>query len=555
MKNLKRSLKTAVTFSGVIGSVIGCSFLYERSKSETVFLDQGRFETVREKFYHTPQGSNFIRADWLNALERPGTEALPFKERTYLENFGLIFHDTSPDSKDYPIGFAPADEEIGLNCAACHTADIKIKDITIRVDGAPARFDFDRFYQSLASAVSETLTDPDKFDRFAKALNKEDPAKKSSLRKDLSAYAKRLTADAKLRKPALASGYGRVDALTQIINALAVKDQNIPENAFQAAAPTSYPALWLTPELEYVQWSPIANNPIARNGGQVLGVFGNANLSETAGEDVFKSTILLNELHDMELWIRDLEPPKWRPEYMGKIDTKLAEKGKEIFAKECASCHNMHPYERTPSEDNYFQKRFIKIKAAPYQQVGTDPTYIENLVSRQIKTNKLTAPLLFNNQETVPALLFFKKTVAAALKRAFADASISNPNKIFEMTGYRYETGPDGKPKPSEPPKQNAVSLKAGPLAGVWATGPYLHNGSVPTIYELLSPEAERREIFWTGGKELDLERIGYKSDKAEGLFRFDTNLKGNYNTGHNFPQIPLKHEERMAVIEYLKTQ
>jgi hypothetical protein len=53
------------------------------------------------------------------------------------------------------------------------------------------------------------------------------------------------------------------------------------------------------------------------------------------------------------------------------------------------------------------------------------------------------------------------------------------------------------------PSATSVVDLKAGPLPGVWASGPYLHNGSVLTVYELLSPVEERREVFWTGGREL----------------------------------------------------
>jgi hypothetical protein len=111
---------------------------------------------------------------------------------------------------------------------------------------------------------------------------------------------------------------------------------------------------------------------------------------------------------------------------------------------------------------------------------------------------------------------------------------------------------PGGQPTPYLP--ESLTMLKAGPLDGIWASGPYLHNGSVPTIYELLSPVAERRAVFWTGGRELDRERLGFVSDDAPGRFRFDTALPGNRNIGHEYPPRGLTHDERMALVEYLKT-
>jgi hypothetical protein len=98
------------------------------------------------------------------------------------------------------------------------------------------------------------------------------------------------------------------------------------------------------------------------------------------------------------------------------------------------------------------------------------------------------------------------------------------------------------------------MDLKAGPLPGVWASGPYLHNGSVPTVYELLSPVEERRKVFWTGGRELDRERLGSVSHDAPGRFRFDTSLTGNRNTGHTYPPQGLSADERNAILECRKT-
>ena len=102
--------------------------------------------------------------------------------------------------------------------------------------------------------------------------------------------------------------------------------------------------------------------------------------------------------------------------------------------------------------------------------------------------------------------------------------------------------------------------LKSGPLYGVWATGPFLHNGSVPNIDELLSPPDQRSKVFWVGSHEFNPEKLGYRSTERElsaeeqaNLFRFDVNLPGNGNGGHAYPAKPYSTHEREAVIEYLK--
>src|SRR5262249_54013441 len=71
---------------------------------------------------------------------------------------------------------------------------------------------------------------------------------------------------------------------------------------------------------------------------------------------------------------------------------------------------------------------------------------------------------------------------------------------------------------------------KARPLNGVWATAPYLHNGSVPNLWELLS--ASRNPSFQVGSRIFDPVKVGFD---PSGSFTFDTTVPGNYNTGHPF--------------------
>jgi hypothetical protein len=104
------------------------------------------------------------------------------------------------------------------------------------------------------------------------------------------------------------------------------------------------------------------------------------------------------------------------------------------------------------------------------------------------------------------------------------------------------------------------LCYKARPLNGIWATAPYLHNGSVRTMRQLLLPADQRNEnnetTFKVGTREFDPVDMGFKN---EGAFTLDTTLPGNSNAGHDGPlygnDVLAKDEVRMdALLEYLKT-
>lgn len=539
------------------------------------FLDQGWSKEIRALFYFTPQGSRMIPYAWFMALESADGRGM-FSDSDNLTRYGFIAGEPHPLNPDgLPIGFAiePAEATelpqyaafaagpfgansdrgpyLGLTCPACHTATVTVEGDPIRVDGAPAHLDFDSFYADLAAAVTRTFFDPAAFERFAaRVLGHPSPTGAAELRLQLAQFEARIAGDAAIRRPAIESGFGRVDALTQIVNALAVTDQADPLNLRPVDVPTSYPPLWLTPELEFVQWNPIAASPMGRNGGEVLGVFGTANLTGDP-RGWFTSTIRVRNLHALETWLADLKPPQWDEEIFGPIDRDLAERGKALFGQHCASCHNAPPYRRTDPTANLFGKTFIEIGRVDYRKVGTDPSYVASLMQRMVRTNPATAKA-HDGAPVVPAASYFLKTVGAIVTRAMIDAGLSEQEKAaFNGFRLRPPITPGGEPQPYLPP--SVSDLKAGPLPGVWASGPYLHNGSVPTVYELLSPVEERRKVFWTGGRELDRERLGFVSDDAPGRFRFDTGLIGNRNTGHLYPPQGLSPDERQAIIEYLK--
>jgi hypothetical protein len=103
---------------------------------------------------------------------------------------------------------------------------------------------------------------------------------------------------------------------------------------------------------------------------------------------------------------------------------------------------------------------------------------------------------------------------------------------------------------------------KAAPRDGVWATPPFMHNGSVPNLYEMLIPAKERTKKFYIG-REFDPVKVGLDMSHQPGSFLLDTSLPGNSNAGHSFENGPLGNgvigplltdDQRWAIIEYLKS-
>jgi hypothetical protein len=95
------------------------------------------------------------------------------------------------------------------------------------------------------------------------------------------------------------------------------------------------------------------------------------------------------------------------------------------------------------------------------------------------------------------------------------------------------------------------------PLDGIWARAPYLHNGSVPTLRDLLEPPDRRPLVFYRGYDVYDQARVGFVTSVAEEggrqFFLYDTSLPGNSNAGHLYGTA-LPDEDKAAIVEYLKT-
>lgn len=103
---------------------------------------------------------------------------------------------------------------------------------------------------------------------------------------------------------------------------------------------------------------------------------------------------------------------------------------------------------------------------------------------------------------------------------------------------------------------------KARPLNGIFASPPYLHNGSVPTLDDLLKPSSQRPDQFMVGAVLYDTRKLGLGAPRGYGpvgAFRVRDDagriIPGNSNEGHDYPAVPLSDHERAAILAYLKGQ
>jgi hypothetical protein len=157
----------------------------------------------------------------------------------------------------------------------------------------------------------------------------------------------------------------------------------------------------------------------------------------------------------------------------------------------------------------------------------------------------------FQGRPMLPKFLFNLLIGEAVQETALQKLKLTEA-QLADAHGYR-ELPP--------PPSPEGV-YKAAPRDGVWATAPFLHNGSVPNLYEMLIPAAERTKKFYLGG-DFDPVKVGLDTSATSGSFVMDTRLLGNSDAGHSFENGPrgagivgplLTDEQRWALVEYLKS-
>jgi mono/diheme cytochrome c family protein len=565
------------------------------------------------RFYHLGEGSEVYPLSWLRALNDSTTKR-PFTEG--LERYGLIPDERGPHNPEgLPIGIT-ADKArdlrfagvtmVGVNCAACHVSELR-KDgrSVIRMDGAPNLFDLSRFYGDLAKSTVATFTDVGElwaflgrlrqpqgrdeagpagptaalsraYPRFEamreasgadkafaeelEALHKQELARPAEslgkgvvlagrqeavalppgavrseafdqpARKVLAAppnenAAIERLAPADQRKEAVkrsladfvntmrllkaraefivhlaagkdlastAPGYGRVDAFGGARNLL------FPEQARPLTAPIGYPHLWDIGRTSWFHWDGSTNSLLERNVGQALG------LGAVFDRGTFVSTVNIGNIQELERIAGKIKPPTWPAAAFGAPHADRATRGRELFRARCATCH-ADPPAGQPLGDRLFA----------LEGIGTDRRRALNF-ALPVGTTEFNAAI-------APVL---KKIISAA-------GGTPRPEDVWRVT------------------RQYAGR----PLVAVWATAPYLHNGSVPSIDDLLRPAADRPRSFPVCGRDYDPVKLGLANSGSDPSCIFDTTLPGNDNGGHTGPEYgtDLSAAERADLIDFLK--
>ena len=551
---LSMKLLRPLALAGVVTTLLSGCF------DEVVYVDQNWTEEnqYRALSYSTSQGSQLIPYDWYLHLQDAET-GLPLKSHAVTERLGYLpayNADLTTNPDKLPVGFVKDTDPstgdwLGINCAACHTGQIIANGTAIRIDGAPGLGDYIGLMRTTKAAIDNTLGNESYFSDFAERLGVADI---DALRSELSNSSDEL-AGIILRDGSAAheGGYGRVDAATAIRNEIFVHDLGIESNFMTPSAPVSYPSLWDTPRFDKVQYPGYAENPFGRNVGQVLGVLGRLELKDPA--NFLESSVRRENLFYLEQWIAQLQSPQWPEQYLGDIDVAAAERGRALYhaadqnGYSCAGCHALADengqYPMTPPEHNAFGMQFIKTPITPLSVVGTDPNVLANFYDpTPIQTAQLAG--LFDGATEVPfPVALITLTRYSVGKLFYTDPELS-PLEQAAYSGYRvYAPGYSQEPL--------VPGYLARPLAGSWATSPYLHNGSVPNLYELLLPAEQRSQEFYVGNQQFDTEKVGYQSEFSARAFKFDTTVSGNSNAGHEF-SVGLSDAERYDLIEFLKT-
>ncbi|WP_407315762.1 di-heme-cytochrome C peroxidase [Pseudomonas sp. nanlin1] len=591
-----RLIYRALAFLAVLAVIGLCVVLYYTANpnlpryepaQNLQYLDQWS-QADRDTYYYTPQGTQVkgIRYQWFLHLEMPFSSEL-FATPEQLGRFGFLLapgqQPTPQNPGNLPVGFTrhvnanPADpaEYLDITCAACHTGELHFKGQAIRIDGGTAQHVLPSsvptlkggsFGQALVASMAATYYIPWKFERFAKGvLGERYEQDKNTLREQfkvaLRTFIKTAWNDTHRGLYPTLEGPGRTDAFGRIANAT-FGDAISQANYRVANAPVDYPQLWDIWTFDWVQWNGSAEQPMARNIGEALGVGATLNFFDDhrqplTGDARYPSSVRVRDLHQIEQALQRLKPPAWPEALLGKIDLQRAARGKALFGENCAFCH-------VPPVTLGGERPVAELKMWPTDYIGTDPTAADNIAEHrfdvtalQWSTQDLKA-LPVTTDTPVEKLDLARISVAKGLayvtafveERAYREAGVT-PDERREMDGFGLKIG-----------VREMRAYKSRPLAGVWATPPFLHNGSVPSIYQLLSPQDERMTTFYRGNLDYDPQHLGYRTEAFEGGFLYDTQITGNRNSGHEFRDGPrgrgvigrlLQPEERWALLEYLK--
>jgi hypothetical protein len=295
---------------------------------------------------------------------------------------------------------------------------------------------------------------------------------------------------------------------------------------------------------------------LTRNAGEVLGVFGEVTIP--SGEPLalrgYDSSLRLQDLVELENLVRKLHSPQWPREFPA-VNEDMRKAGEKKFEVYCSRCH--------AAIDRTDPNRKVKAVKTPLDDVNTDRMMATNFSRRKAKTGPLQGRVI---SPPLPQIFGAEASGSEILSHVVLGVIRNGPFNEYE----RSDVLTLRKAAVSHGAEENLV-YKGRPLNGIWATAPYLHNGSVPNLYQLLLPAEKRVNQFYVGRREFDPKNVGFVTAQFEGGFQFRTTsadgkpIVGNSNAGHEYgtgkkkaeggDDLPaLTDEERWQLVEYMKS-
>jgi hypothetical protein len=520
---------------------------------------------------------------------------------------------------------------IGLTCAACHTGSIHYRGTSIRYDGGPAMLNLLKLEEVTGLSIAYTLIVPTRFNRFATRVLGPDasPAQRAELKKGLTSAGNVVLAqktaldnlDKRTGQQDTEEGYGRLDALNRIGNQVFATDPvlsgvaGFEENLHVRDAPVSFPPIWNVSWFWWAQYDASIQQPLIRNAGEALGVAALLNLSPDYSPETLFRSVDIENLAAIEAMLKGPNPfeqtpkgfaglksPQWPAQMFPddpawKIDTARVANGRKIYAEICVECH-LGPVNDPVFDQNYPDKSFWSSKETHWKQdgdgpvldevqkgvggMGTDPAQAHVLTLRTVKVPGFLnldpardfqkfwgcTDIPASSTAAMPFALALMDVVDVTIRKRMDDKNLPDTERQ-KLWGSRKNCPNPGNAKEAH--------YRVRPLNGVWATAPYLHNGSVPSLYWMLKPAAERPTQFCMGTRDFDPQQVGFRVEAGErpacrhGETRFSavnsdgSPIPGNSTLGHSLEGTPgpgkpgvigrlLTEDERYELIEYLKT-
>ncbi|MGH6835628.1 MAG: cytochrome c [Methylocella sp.] len=504
-------LVVLVFLIGLVSAVLGLIGLWKVWQNYTP-----RYADIVEHFKYgsigAEQNSGIPYRVW-RALPKLFPEA--FEGRDDYSAFGFLYeNDADNRPRDLPIGISRrvyrGVELVWLNCATCHTGSVTMPDQQDREHPArliiPAmpsnNFDMYRFIRFVLDVAADERVSPD---ILIPAMNQTGP-KLGLIEEAIYRYfvIPQLREGLVMRRSRLLPllerqppwGPGRVDTF----DPYKLIQANMPMNSLlpgELIGTADFPSIFEQGPREgmHLHWDG-NNTSLAER-----------NLSAALGAGVTPESVDHVAIDRVADWLKSLRPPA--SPY--RTDAAAVARGRDTYMRhDCVACHGY----QDPQGYVFKGEKLGQVelnhdpKVEPSKQLGVDPFRLDSYTER------------------------------------LRDFQVA---ELFKGTKYQFKSF------------EKTFGYANLPLDGLWLRAPYLHNGSVPTLADLLEPPEKRPAKFIRGIDKLDPARGGFVAPACDSTsaetknFCFDTNLPGNHNTGHRYGT-NLSPSEKSDLLAYLLT-